>query len=418
MSSLISESLALVPEHDLAFVAGTNVVRHSHHYNLTFDQTIDDALGVERGVAIRTRAAHEASYRLLRAMVAKLPASRPQERLELADEIFAAMGQGRLELDVSPQGGWVNATALHYGIGWKRKYGRKLPRRYPSDAVAAGFIAAAVEVAYDLHPGELSCHQTSCLAMGAGRAEFMVRRIGGRFDAAGLTMHQAAQVVPPPLSGIHEDRIRALTDAVREILGDLDADERGLCEEFGVLSTAHLGDYYNHLSMRMLDISLTEKPQCLDVARRLLSEAGCVGAFHLFGGILASPVWPSLAGSAPRQPDDVVVGGLAIARALGFGRWALEAHVPGESLVLRSAGTYESVFSRAMSSDGESACCYQLEGAAHALMQLSHRVSWDPPPAIGDELYLALQRERSWRCRQTHCVAGGDAMDRVVLMRA
>ncbi|HZO15870.1 MAG TPA: hypothetical protein VFB62_21500, partial [Polyangiaceae bacterium] len=184
--SLINDHLNLVPERDLYFLANASAVRQSHHFNLQFDQTIDDALGVDRGTAIRTRAAHEASYRLLRALVVAAPSSLPRARLDQAARIFSDMGHGKLSLDVSAQGGWATASALHYGIGWKRKYGRKLTRRYPADGFAAGYIAAAVEVAYDLAPGDLSCHQIGCLAMGADRAEFMVRRTGGRFDTLGL----------------------------------------------------------------------------------------------------------------------------------------------------------------------------------------------------------------------------------------
>jgi len=244
-----------------------------------------------------------------------------------------------------------------------------------------------------------------------------VRRTGGRFDTLGLERDAARAAAPPPVAGQHEDRVTSLSEAIREVLLELEADARGLCDEFGVLLTTHPADYYNHLTTRMLDIALTEKPQCLDVARELLAEAGQVGAFHLFGGLMASSIWPTIAGSAPTEPLDVVVGGLAIARALGYGRWALEAHVPGESLIVRSAGTHESVFGRALMRDGDTPFCHHLEGAVMALMQLAHRVSWSPSPLIGEDLYLELAKDKPWRARQTHCVARGDAMDRVVVLR-
>src|SRR5262245_43748753 len=140
--SLLTDNLTAVPVHELQFLARASAVRQSHHYSLQFDQTVDDALGVDRSTAIRTRASHEASYRMLRGLLSARPATTARARLDLAVQLFAEMGQGRIMLDVSAQGGWGTATALHYGLGWKRKYGRKLTRRYPADGFAAGYIAA------------------------------------------------------------------------------------------------------------------------------------------------------------------------------------------------------------------------------------------------------------------------------------
>jgi hypothetical protein len=417
MSTLLNDSRSLLPDHDLAFLAETSTVLQSHHFNLFFDQTVDDALGADRGMAVRTRAAHEATYGLLSALFRELRPASPEEALDLAGEIFGALGHGRIDLDVDERGGSANAPQLHYSAGWLRKYGRRLPRIIPVDGFAAGFVAAAAELAQGLEAGALSCVQTHCQSMGAGRAEFDVRKSGARVELAGLDELAARAAAPPALSGLHEERIAALAGGLREVLWDLSGDARGLIDAFGVLLTCHPTDYYGQLAHRALDSALADKPRVLDTARELFREAGQVSAFHTMAGILVSPEWEALGGASTGDALDVVIGGLAIARALGYGRWGLEAHVPDESLVIRSSGTYESIYNKARIKDSDTPCSYMLQGGALAIMQLAHQVSWQPTPIVGHDRYVELRRSQPWSCRQTHCVARGDAMDRVVVMR-
>jgi hypothetical protein len=144
---------------------------------------------------------------------------------------------------------------------------------------------------------------------------------------------------------------------------------------------------------------------------------GCAEAcvFHLFGGVLASRDWSALAASPGGDPLDAVIGSLAVARALGYGRWALEAYVPEETLVLRSAGTYESIYGKLLATDQDEPYSLGLQGAAFAIMLLAHRLDWQPTAQL--DSYASLRRDLPWICKQTHSVARGDAMDRVVLMR-
>jgi predicted hydrocarbon binding protein len=414
--SVLQDQRTRLDDHDFDFVGDCPVVRHSHHYNLYFDQTIDDALGRDRGHSVRTRAAHEASYRMLRGLFKNLPPTAPEERISLASELFSAMGHGRFELDVNDGGGHARAPALHYGVAWNAKYGRKLKRHSPADAFTAGYLAATAELAFSLSAGELSCQQTECIAMGAREARFELKRSGTRFDPKGIDREKVATVAPAAIGGVDEQRIARHAHGLSEVLDALRVDDRGLVGDFRVMLTVHPADYYTHLSSRMLDIALTEKPQALDAARDLLREAGRVCSYHTFGGIMSSPEWEEIAGPPPTA-HDVIVGGLSAARAMGYGRWTLESYVPEENLVLRSSGTSESVFGRLMAVDNETPCSYHFQGAALALMDLAHRVTWQPAPAISATAYLEMRRDERWNCRQTHCLARSDAMDRVVLTR-
>jgi hypothetical protein len=136
------------------------------------------------------------------------------------------------------------------------------------------------------------------------------------------------------------------------------------------------------------------------------------------GGIITSPEWTAAAEPPPSKPIDVIVGGLAVARGLGYGRWALEAYVPDESMVIRSPGSYESIYAKLTGAEVDEPCSFQMQGSALALMQLAHRLDWSVAPAITLNQYLELRRNVPYRAKQTHCLARGDDMDRVVVMRS
>ena len=95
----IEDLRELLAEQSLTFLAGIPYVYHCHHYNLFHDQTIDDALGEAEGARVRTTAAHNAFRELLGAVFAASGATTPAERISLAAEVFAWMGQGRISLD-------------------------------------------------------------------------------------------------------------------------------------------------------------------------------------------------------------------------------------------------------------------------------------------------------------------------------
>src|SRR4051794_36793080 len=75
-----------------------------HHHGLFLDQTVSDALGGE-GFGVRRQAAFESSHALLASLCAEIGIVGSKERLDLATELFAAMGHGSLALAMSAEGG-------------------------------------------------------------------------------------------------------------------------------------------------------------------------------------------------------------------------------------------------------------------------------------------------------------------------
>ena len=407
-----------LPEHEMDFLAGSQIVAHCHHFNLAWDQTMDDALGEEVGRRVRTNAAHRASYRFLRRLVDDAGATSPVERLRLAGLVFSAMGHGKLHLAVGRSGGLVRGEQLHYGFGWREKYGHRLSRSAPADAFAAGFSAAATEVAYGLDPGSRGAREECCIVDGSAGCNIRVSTSGAEaMLPLGVDPESARDVLPPRLDGLHEDRVAPIVGGLRDFLSGVAGDERGMIEAFGVLVTTNLSDYYNHAATDVLQIIAEHKPHAVEAFRSLLIEAGQSCAFHTFGGILCSPEWESMAGPPTGDPQDVVLGCLGIARALGFGRWSVEEFIPWERLVMTSPGTYETLFTRLMGDDVTRGPEGIFPGAGIGIMQLAHGVSWQPRPTIDGNLYLDLARTSPWSVERVSSFAAGDPLDRVVVVR-
>jgi hypothetical protein len=415
MQELMNENLSRLEEHDFSFVAGSPMVYHCHHYNLFFDQTVDDAVGPDRGIQVRTLGAYEAASQFLNALIGAIPPTSPEERLDLAASVFSAMGHGKLDLQVSPDGGVATGHNLHYGFAWREKYGSHIRRQHPADAFAAGFIAAATEAAYGLPFGSVECHEKQCIATGGDQCTFQVTPSGQTKTAFGVTQEDILGTLPKSFKGLHEDHIEKVVRGLRDFLSSVSGDSRGLVEAFGVLVTQHFANYYNHCANRSLDIIQSEKPEAIEVARELFRESGHQCGFHTFGGILTSPEWEALVAPLTGDPLEVITGSLAIARALGFGHWALESYEPNKSLIFRSPATYESVYRKASYPLGDAGCCYLYQGAGLAVMQLAHRLNWVEKPQLSNNLYLELRQGVPWTVNESHCVAKGNAMCRVVV---
>ena len=151
------------------------VTYQCHHHSLFLDQTVSDALGGE-GWAVRRQAAFEASHALLASLYAELGVAGSTERLELAADLFATMGHGELRFEVTAEGGTVRGFHLHYGTGFRSKYGTIIKNRRPVDTFGAGFVSAAASLAYPSDWGMLEADEVGCVARGDDLCVFALTR--------------------------------------------------------------------------------------------------------------------------------------------------------------------------------------------------------------------------------------------------
>jgi hypothetical protein len=413
MTFALKEHRRRLSEHHMDFLGQAQVAFGCGRFATLFDQAIDDALGIERAIDARTRAGHKASYQLLRGIVTAQRGASPAERLASAADVFSALGYGTLELMVGRTGGAVRGLHLQHGHDWRTHYGTDVPRSHPADAFTTGFVAAATEVAYDLTPGSIGAEESECVAVGAGACEFDVRPATGMFGTRGVVPMAAEDHLPRTMLGEYEERVEPLVRGLRELLGSLWGDERGVIDAFGMRVVHHLSDYQNHLLHETLAEVGRDKPDAVESLRLLLAGAASAGAFALFGAMLSSEEWGALFARPVSDPVDVVVGGLALARASGYGRWALEEFEPDRLLAIVSPGTHESIYARLIVESSKEPAAAVLPGAATAIMMLAQGVTWPAVATVNGDLYASLALEDRWRTRITHSIARGDDFDRV-----
>lgn len=412
----ITDHRSLLSERALTFLAGVPYVYHCHHYNLFHDQTIDDALGEVEGARVRTVAARNAFRDLLSALFAKENATTTSERLTLATELFRWMGQGKVQLDILATSGRARSVTPHYGYAWREKYGSRVRRLDPADAVTAGFSAAAMELVYDLAPGAVTAREKSCIAMRDPHCEFELTV--GKGDSAPVIIDEAASVraSTDPQSGIDEERISAIASGLWEFMRGVGGDERGLIAAFNVFVTTHLPTYYNETIYETVHHAERNLPASVPAVEELFREAGKVCVFFTFGNVMLSPEWEGLVGPPTGISTDVISYCTAIARGLGFGHWFVHEYEPQKRFVLRSTSNYEAPFYLTRYGRSTKPRSYFIQGAAQAMMMLAEIVRWRDRPQLTGDYYVDLFRGRArYRVEQTQCTTRGDAISEYVV---
>ncbi len=154
---------------NVATLGGHSMVFHCHHYNSTLQRTIEENMGAE-AFQVLTVAAQEAARKQLKQLVA--PSASPREALSQAAALFAELGFGTLDFSgLGPRGGVVVSPSSHYGMSWLVKFGE---RKHAACEFPAGYVTAAVIVAFHVEPERVWARETSCVACGAPACRFEV----------------------------------------------------------------------------------------------------------------------------------------------------------------------------------------------------------------------------------------------------
>lgn len=408
-------SIKRLDKYDLKFLGNVPVVYHCHHFNLFLDQTIDDALGNSGGL-LKRLAGRRAAAELLPKLL--IDAVTPVEKLEIAKSVFASMGHGKLIFEVNERGGEVHASTLHYGITWSEKYGNTVKNDLPMDHFAAGFAACATALAFGNEGESLDSSETKCVARRDARCQFRVSAGSPKLPEANPVNYESIEKrLGEYPTCPNESEISGITEGLNSFLAGVEPDSRGLIEAFGVYVTLHLSNYYNAISFGALSEIRERSPGSSSVLADLLRESGHVCVFNTFGGIILSPEWEGLVSRPTENPKQIVIWCLAIARALGFGRWSLENFVEGKEMVISTPTNYEAPYFSIRENGASNSPEYFFQGAAAAIMHLAHHVKWSGSPRFTHAEYLKLfeNGELPWRTEQNHSSSLGGPCSRVVI---
>lgn len=396
------------------------VVHACHHHALFLDQTVSDALGGE-GWAVRRQAAFEAAHALIASFCSDFGVTDPIERLDLAAELFTAMGHGRLTFEITAEGGTARGHDLHHGASFVEKYAAILKNRRPVDAFTAGFISAAASLAYPSDWGTLEADEVACVAQLPARPPECVFTLSRRPErprfGVVVTRALAEQLPLPP--GNESDPPRTATDlAVTDLgrlLGGAPGSPEGASRAFGVRLALVPVSYLGQITYDTVHLVEKRSPELAPLVAALAREAAQIGAFHLLGGILASPAWRAEHGPVAADPEarlDTLVG---LTRALGWGAFQRAELVPGRALVLSAKASHESAYYAIRHGDTARSRLFFQEGLALALMQLLHRVDLNEEAPVGKGVYDDLFKSGPrLHVEETRSPLRGDAVCEVV----
>ena len=404
------------------------VVHACHHHALFLDQTVSDALGGE-GWAVRRQAAFESAHALISSFCSDFGVTDPVERLELASELFTAMGHGRLTFEITAEGGAARGHALHHGASFVEKYATLLKNRRPVDAFTAGFISAAASLAYPSDWGTLEADETTCVAQLAARPPECIftltrRPERPRFGAV-VTRGLVEQLLlpsgdegdairaslPPPL-GPEADR--ASTDLAR-LLHGAPVDHEGVTRVFGVRLALVPASYLGQITYDTVHLVEKRSPELFPLVGALVREAAQIGSFHLLGGILDSAQWKAEHGPLAAEPEARLDTLLGLTRALGWGAFQATEFVAGQTLVLGARATQETAYYAVRHGTTVRNRLFFQQGLALALMQLLHRVDFNAEEPIAKGVYDALFKSGTrFHVEETRSTLSGDRVCEVV----
>lgn len=406
----------LLPAQGLLTLSDQLVLYQSHHHALFLDQTVADALGGE-GWAVKKQAAFEATHALLTSLCNELGIGGPEEKLDLATELFAALGNGKLAFEITAEGGLARGESLFHGTGFSEKYGGVIRNRKPLDAFAAGYASAAASIAYPSDWGLFDAEETTCVARRDPLCTFSLVRRPERVRFGPVVTRAGVETLAMPAHHADDDTEAARTAAgVAKILGALAADDRGRVRVFGVNLALVPAAYTDQITFDTMHLVEKRTPELFAVYTALVREAAQIGTFHLLGGMLASSKWIADFGLPARDVELRLQQLIGIARALGWGHLEVADFVPGRSLALHAPMTHESVYYALRHGTTVRTRLAFLQGTALGLMQLLHRVDFGAERPILKDTYDALFKDGTrFHVEETKSTLRGDDLCEVIV---
>jgi hypothetical protein len=426
-----------VPAQGLLTLSDQLIAYQPHHHALFLDQTVSDALGGEAW-AVRRQAAFEAAHALLTSLSIELDLTSADEKLDLAGELFAALGHGKLTFEISAEGGVVHGDNLHHGTSFGEKYGGSIRNKKPMDAFAAGYCAATATLTFPSDWGLFEAEEVSCVARRDDRCSFVLTRRPERVPFGAVVTRAAVETMvlragaqdpdelpaPPtpnrlstaPTLYPEQGEAARIELGVTKILSNLDSDDRGRVRAFGVNLALVPSSYSNQITFDTMHLVEKRTPELFGVYSALAREASQSGAFHLLGGVLASSKWIADFGLPAREIELRLQQLIGIARALGWGALQVVDFAPRRQLVLKSSMTPESAYYTIRHGSTVRSRLVALQGLALALVQLLHRVDFRAERPIVRDTYDGLFKSGArLHVEETRSPLRGDASCEVVV---
>ncbi len=389
-------------------------------------QAVWDALGSESW-AVSRHAAFSTSYRLLSSIAQNLGIEGAPQILDLAAELFAALGLGQLHVEVNAGGGGFTGEDLLLGSGFRERYGQRLAIRHRMDAFAAGYGAAATSVAFPSDWGTFEAEETSCVARGDAVCTFsLTRKPDPQRAGHAVTRHDANELVPEELDDEAMGSDPAARSAALDLLLGATSDDRGVVRLTPQNGASPVGSrlallpvsYRGQLVFDALHLLERRSPALAPLFVALVREATQAAVYLAIAEIDRSPGLLRL--DRPATSEERAVRYSAIASALGWGSFAVAEFIPERRLVLKSPVTPEAVYYTTCHGGAPGVELPGLQGVAGAIALLTHEASAhvasrDHHVPRFEEYPDVVRRGPDLRIEEARSIVRGDAECEIVV---
>ncbi len=154
------------------YVNDNLAVLHCHHYATLFSQLALDAKDIVDGTKILYETMEDVTAEMLTSYFTKHSVNDLKDRIEIACQMFSAMGLGRIvPLSIENSGGEIEMPNSHVDQGWIKKWGRY---NKPVNYIGAGYIAGMFRAIFD-KPGRFyKVIETESIVQGSNVSRFKI----------------------------------------------------------------------------------------------------------------------------------------------------------------------------------------------------------------------------------------------------
>jgi hypothetical protein len=418
-------------EHGLYSLSEHLVQIVSHHDSVLIEQIVWDALGSESW-SVSRQGAFTASHAMLSSIAGSLGIEGPSQILDLATELFGALGFGQLRFEAGAGGGRFFGEDLLLGSGFRDRYGRSARIKHSMDAFAAGYGSAAASVAFPSDWGAFEGDESSCVARGASECAFgLSRRADAQRSNHAVTRGDAEELVTSEADDDDDDGndAGARAAALATVLA-LSSDERGVLRVSprapGDGSDAHSDavpppsrsrlalvpvGYRSEIVFDAHHLLEKRSPELAPLFRDLVREATQAAVFLTITELESAGGMREL--ERPGTSEERAHRFAAIASALGWGTLSV-ADYAGDRIVLRTPITPEAVYFTARYGGMPGAQMPGFQGMAGAIALLTMLRDRAGPATFEDYAKIAATGP-SLTVEETRSIVRGDAECEVVV---
>jgi predicted hydrocarbon binding protein len=147
-------------------------VLHCHHYATLFTQLGLDAKDLVDGTSILKETTEDVFNEVLSVYYKNNNITDPSDRIDIARQMFSAVGMGKMEVVSSDEnGGEIEMPVAYVDEGWIKKWGKY---KEPVNYIGMGYLAGMFAAVFDKPTKTYKVSETQSRVMGADKSVFKV----------------------------------------------------------------------------------------------------------------------------------------------------------------------------------------------------------------------------------------------------